>query len=1223
MLSSVRLLLAICTLLLVGSVEAEGAASLPSRSLVVGSEQDYPPFAVGKTDEAAGGFTVDLWKGIAQDAGLSYTLRVLPFHQLLQEFKDGRIDVLINLAQSEERHRFADFTVPHVTVHGAIFIRKGTEGIHVEQDVADKSVIVVKADIAHEYAIGKGWRHLTTVPTAADGLRLLASGQHDAMFVSKLVGMQTLQQLDLSNIKALPVTAGATQKFSFAVKKGNADLLAQLNEGLALSKSSGHYDALYNQWFSVYEEKEPSLQDFLEYIFPLALVFAAYVIVSFIRQRKAMRQLAESHHMLQTVIESIPLRVFWKDTESRYLGCNTLFARDAGKSNPADLLARADHEFPYAEQAAGYRADDLQVMTSGNAKLCYEETQTTPDGDLIWLRTSKVPLRNLKQEVIGVLGIYDDITLIKQTESALLDSEAQLKALFDNMTNGFALHEVIRDENGRVVDYRFISVNAAFERITGLSGESILSKTAREILPGIEDYWIDTYGQVVDSGVPRHLENYSADIGRWFSSYAYRTAANQFAVMVEDITIRKLGADALIESESRLSEILENVSAYIYLKDTEGRYLFANKLVRDLWGVSMKEIVGFGDEKFFDAETAANIRRNDLRVLQGGETLRTEETNTVAQTGITATYWSVKLPLRRESGEIYALCGISTDVTEVKRAQEEMLLASMVYENSSESMMVTDADGTIITINPAFTRTTGYTLAEVKGRNPRILNSGQHDPAFFQAMWQAINTTGTWQGEVWDKRKNGEIYPKQLTINTTFHADGAPYRRVALFSDITEKKKSEKLIWQQANFDHLTGLPNRRMFLDRLELEMKKALRSDRRLALLFIDLDRFKEINDTLGHDRGDMLLVEVARRLQNCVREVDTVARLGGDEFTIILGELDDIHGINRIAQCVLDQMTAPVVLNKDTAYVSASVGITLFPDDATTVDILMKNADQAMYAAKHQGRNCFSYFTRTMDEAARSRMRMSNDLRSALAEEQFWIAYQPIIELASGRIHKAEALLRWQHPTHGLIGPADFIPLAEETGLIIDIGNWVFREAAAQVAQWRNLGLPELQVSVNKSPVQFLNHGDTAQGWLDLVEEMALPRQSIIVEITEGLLLHDNPLVNQKLTRFQQVGMQTAIDGFGTGYSSLAYLRKFDIDYLKIDRNFVANLTRSEQDRALCEAIIVMAHKLDIKVVAEGVETREQEALLQAAGCDFGQGYLFSHPVPADEFERMLAA
>lgn len=346
-----RIFLAATFWLFAGAV---GAEAISARTLIVGSEEDYPPFATGKTDATAGGFTVDLWRVVARETGLKYTLRVKPFHLLLQDFKDGKIDVLINLAQSDERARFADFTVPHVTVHGAIFIREGQSDIRGERDLQGKSIIVVNADIAHEYARGKGWeKNLILVPAAADGLRLLASGKHDAMLVSKLVGLQTLERLKLPRIVALPVIAGAMQKFSFAVREGDAELLALLNEGLALSKSSGDYDALYQRWFSVYETKEPTLRDLLKYLLPLLAVFLAFAVFVYYRRqkerRKAMRQLAESHHMLQTVIDTIPIRVFWKDRDSRILGCNLAFAKDAGEPGTDTVIGKLDSELAWRD----------------------------------------------------------------------------------------------------------------------------------------------------------------------------------------------------------------------------------------------------------------------------------------------------------------------------------------------------------------------------------------------------------------------------------------------------------------------------------------------------------------------------------------------------------------------------------------------------------------------------------------------------------------------------------------------------------------------------------------------------------------------------------------------------------------------------------------------------------------------------------------------------------
>ncbi len=560
---------------------------------------------------------------------------------------------------------------------------------------------------------------------------------------------------------------------------------------------------------------------------------------------------------------------------------------------------------------------------------------------------------------------------------------------------------------------------------------------------------------------------------------------------------------------------------------------------------------------------------------------------------------------------------------ERKRIEEELQLASMVYRNTSEAMMVTDEHNRIIAINPAFTQITGYSLNEVSGKDPKILSSGRQDVDFYRVMWSEILNTGLWQGEIWNRKKNGEIYPEWLTINTIFNQDGSIYRHVALFSDITDKVRTDELIWRQANFDLLTGLPNRRMFYDRLEQEIKKAHRAGLLLALLFIDLDRFKEINDTLGHQTGDILLVEAAGRIVSCVRESDTVARLGGDEFTVILSELSEGNHAEKIAQNIIAKLVEPFVLGNEMAYVSASIGITFYPTDALDVEHLLRNADQAMYVAKNAGRNRFSYFTRSLQEKAQSRLRLLNDLRAALGADQFMLYFQPIVELATGRIVKAEALLRWTHPERGLVSPMDFIPLAEETGLIHDIGDWVFREAARWAKRWIAFGNGSFQVSVNESPSQFQSENRDIDAWLGCLKEFGLSGQNVVIEITEGLLLNADSHVTDKLIHFRDAGIQVAIDDFGTGYSALSYLKKFDIDYLKIDQTFVRDLATDPSDMALSEAIVMMAHKLDLKVIAEGVETDEQKALLVQAGCDYAQGYLFSKPLPPAEFEALLKA
>ncbi|SFL57942.1 putative bifunctional diguanylate cyclase/phosphodiesterase [Rugamonas rubra] len=536
-----------------------------------------------------------------------------------------------------------------------------------------------------------------------------------------------------------------------------------------------------------------------------------------------------------------------------------------------------------------------------------------------------------------------------------------------------------------------------------------------------------------------------------------------------------------------------------------------------------------------------------------------------------------------------------------------------IVHSAEEGIWEIDADARTTFVNPKMAQMLGYGIEQMLE---------QPLTAFMDEEGRAIlerNIARRQQGiaerhEFKFLRRDGSELWATLATNPIFDPDGAYLGALALVSDITARRESSELMWQQANFDALTGLPNRHMFHDRLRQEIKKAQREGLFLALLFIDLDGFKQVNDSLGHGCGDSLLVEAARRIGGCVRAADTLARLGGDEFTIILSGLDHVSSVERIAQNVLANLNRPFALDGASGQVSASVGIALYPSDAAEPEQLLHHADQAMYAAKHGGRNRYSYFTPDLQLAAQARQQVALDLRLALAERQFELHYQPIVNLRGGAIVRAEALLRWRHPQRGLLCPVDFLPFAESSGLIVEIGDWVFRQAADQVRLWQDGLDPAFQVSVNLSPAQLRGDAALCRGWFEHVAALGLPARSIVIEIAEGVLLDQAGPVVERLRALRAMGLQVALDDFGTGYSSLAHLKRFDIDLLKIDRSFVQDLVSDSGDLALCEAVIVMAHKLGLQVVAEGVETAAQCALLMAAGCDFAQGYVFAKPMPA---------
>ena len=682
--------------------------------------------------------------------------------------------------------------------------------------------------------------------------------------------------------------------------------------------------------------------------------------------------------------------------------------------------------------------------------------------------------------------------------------------------------------------------------------------------------------------------------------------------LMREKALRIKAEKALEISEERWKFILDSNSENIWDWDIEHDKTWQSKDELNINDILTDELKGYESASQIHPDDIAQVKRDFLAHLHGESEFYSNKHRVLKADGSWSWVWSRgKVVSRNSDGTAKRIIGTHNDITERE-------LASVIYNNSSQAMVVSDANNNIISVNPAFTAITQYEKDEVIGKNPSILSAGALEKSFYVEMWEELLNSGKWSGEVINKRKNGDIYTQELKINVVKGSENKIDHYVALFSDISEKKKAESIIEKQANFDALTHLENRRMFYTRLTEEIQRANRTKLPFALFFIDLDHFKNVNDTLGHNIGDLVLVEAAKRIHSMTRDTDILARFGGDEFTLLLTDIKGTAFLERVARNIINRLENPFFIeNKNKAYLSASIGISLYPDDAIDANALLKNADQAMYQAKNSGRGRFHYFTNHMQELAQKRVKLLNDLHVAITEKQFELYYQPIVDLKSNQVHKAEALIRWNHPVLGLVGPDDFIPLAEETGLMVEIGSWVYQEATLQAKNWKELYDIDFKISINKSPVQFKST-DNLDEWMEYLENIALLGKNIVIEITENVLVEKNAHIMQKLLKFRDKGIEVAIDDFGTGYSSLSYLKKFHIDYIKIDKSFVDNLATSSQDTILCEAMIAMAHKLDIKVIAEGIEEETQKEILQSMECDYGQGYFYAKPLPADTFE-----
>lgn len=676
---------------------------------------------------------------------------------------------------------------------------------------------------------------------------------------------------------------------------------------------------------------------------------------------------------------------------------------------------------------------------------------------------------------------------------------------------------------------------------------------------------------------------------------------------------------ALAASEQNFRAFFELASVGVAQVDARsGQFRQINKKHCELVGYSEEEMLNLSFRDITHPEDLELDRQQRRDLIAGAIAEFTVEKRYLHKNGGVVWVIVTVSPLWKPGEQPDCSLAVVRDITKRKMAEEALVFATKVFEHSIEGIVVTDKDGKIMQVNPAFTLITGYSSEEAVGQNPRLLKSDRHDPSFYQAMWTQLASEGQWSGEIWNRRKSGEIYPEWLTINAVRNSYGQITNYVSIFHDITELKRQQEALEHQAQHDALTGLPNRVLLNDRLQMALAGMKRKETKLALMFLDLDHFKNINDGFGHTAGDNLLVELSRRLQEQLRAGDTLARQGGDEFLILLPEIESVEDAGLIATRLLASLQAPFFHGEIEYFVTASIGVTISPDDGKAAGVLIKNADMAMYRAKNLGRNSYQLFTPELDALAHHRLSLESKLRKGIELQEFELQYQPLVSSRTGHILGAEALIRWRHGG-ALISPAEFIPLAEESGLILPLGEWVLRTAAGQAKQWQDAGY-RLGLSVNISSRQFAGQ-DLAKLLREVLRTTGLEPGRLYFEITESMLMGDVGKAQRVLGELREEGGKFYLDDFGTGYSSLSYLKRLPLDGLKIDRSFIRDIDTDSDSRAIVAAIVSLAKTLSLAIVAEGVETEAQLGILHAMSSMLIQGYLASPPVPAAEFEQLL--
>ncbi|PLY17002.1 MAG: two-component system response regulator [Sedimenticola sp.] len=921
--------------------------------------------------------------------------------------------------------------------------------------------------------------------------------------------------------------------------------------------------------------------------------------------------------MLESITSNTTDAIFVKDRQGRYLTSNRALSDLLGKT-PDEMIGRDDFAlFPKA-LAEQFQADDQKIIAQGKT-LTYEEPVIAGDKTLPYM-TTKGPLI-INGQIEGIFGIARDITEQYKTQKSLEDKKQQLTLLLNTIPYG------IQENNVEgVITYS----NSAHHRILGKAPGSLLGQPIwhaeineqnRQKLRDYLRYLVAEQPQP-EPYVTRNFRDDGREVTleiNWNYQRNDAGAVTGFISVISDITEQKHIEDQLALANVEWTLAMDQIDDVIYLLDMQRRLMRANQAFYRMVNSDPKHCIGRHIVDLIHPEG----EKEACPVCQAQEaqrevviTLEPDDFNNPSDKPLELRQKLV----RDNSGQATSMLVSLHDLSRARQVEETLRLAASVFENTDEGVVITDAQGKILEVNRAFTEILGYTRDEVIGRNPRLWQSLRHDESFYRNMWLSLTETGQWRGELWNRRKDGSVFPEWQTISSVTDEEGRLTHYVGVFSDISQIKHSQEQLDHLAHHDALTDLPNRLLLNERLEQAIRHAERNASKLAVIFLDLDLFKHINDSLGHPAGDSLLQKVAAKLVQTVRQGDTVARIGGDEFVLLLEEIDIADNVVVAAEKLMAIFAEPFQLGDQGIRITASLGITLYPRDGKDSASLLRNADAAMYRAKEEGRNTYQFYTEELTRNAFERVLLENNLRQAISREELRLVYQPQVDLQSGQIIGVEALIRWQHPELGIISPIKFIPLAEESGLIHSIGEWVLRTACRQGRDWLERGIDFGSIAVNVAGHQ-IQRGNLPEDVKKILAETRFPSSQLELEVTEGFIMQQADFAIRQLMTLRQMGVTLAIDDFGTGYSSLSYLKQLPIHKLKIDQSFVRDIPEDPNDMAIADAIIAMGKSLGLTVIAEGVETQEQANFLKAAGCQEAQGYLYSRPITADELEQIL--